>query len=751
MPLQIPNLDNRNYQQLLDAALARIPVHTPEWTNFNRSDPGVTLIEVFAFLTESLLYRANQIPERNRRKFLSLLGVPLQAASPARAIVTFANNAPGFRTITLNRDLEVRAGAVPFRTEQGLDVLPIEAPVYYKRKLDPVADPQLEQKRKYYGDLYASYLNRRDAATLAELEFFETTLLDLRAGEAGGLDLSNTVDGSLWIPLLVRPSDKPYDEKMIAEARKELAGKTLSLGIVPRLRDAQRDLRPGQQASAETQALLQFYLPAVPAGGSLPSDRVPAYRLLQSTATADVLTEPGVVQITLPSEDRLTVWNDLDPLEAGVADLPPALDDTNREVRLITWLRVRAAPGAQIGVLWVGANAAMLTQRARVSAELVGEGTGEPDQALALARSPVLPGSVTLTITPPAGEPEMWKEIDDLLSAGPEVPAPDLRWPPGRPPAVPRPNQVFVLDAEAGRIRFGDGQRGKRPPLGAVVRADYAYSVGQAGNVGPGSISSGAALPDGIKVTNPVRAWGGADAETVGEGEKQITRYLQHRDRLVTTDDFETITQRTPGVDIGRVEVLPASRPGNQGAVYDEAGAVTLLLIPSNDPVSPDAPSPDGAFLNAICAYLDQRRLVTTQVYLRGPTYRPLWVSIGITVQGGFSIAETRVRVRQAVISFLSPFTWRLKKSVIDRELVAVVSRVEGVLQVNDVLLALDTGQPDKEIPMSGLQLPRVVGLSVEIGDPLALDRIRGELPLDTSGAAAKVHLSVPVIPESCR
>jgi hypothetical protein len=70
MPLQIPSLDDRRYQELLDEALARIPVHNPEWTNFNKSDPGVTLIELFAFLTETLLYRANQIPERNRRKFL---------------------------------------------------------------------------------------------------------------------------------------------------------------------------------------------------------------------------------------------------------------------------------------------------------------------------------------------------------------------------------------------------------------------------------------------------------------------------------------------------------------------------------------------------------------------------------------------------------------------------------------------------------------------------------------------------------
>src|SRR6185369_7200108 len=127
MPLQIPSIDDRRYQDLVTEALARIPVHNPEWTNFNRSDPGVTLIELFAFLTENLLYRSNQIPERNRRKFLTLLGVPLQTASSARGLVTFANERGPQRTFTLNADMEVRAGQVPFRTERGLDVLPIEA------------------------------------------------------------------------------------------------------------------------------------------------------------------------------------------------------------------------------------------------------------------------------------------------------------------------------------------------------------------------------------------------------------------------------------------------------------------------------------------------------------------------------------------------------------------------------------------------------------------------------------------------
>src|SRR5262245_29813782 len=134
MVLPLITLDDRKYQDLLDEAKARVPVHNPEWTNFNASDPGVTLLELFAFLTENLLYRCNQVPDRNRRVFLSLLGVPLRPASSARGLVTFTNERGPLQTIPLNAGLDVRAGPVPFHTEDGLDVLPVEGQAYFKRE-----------------------------------------------------------------------------------------------------------------------------------------------------------------------------------------------------------------------------------------------------------------------------------------------------------------------------------------------------------------------------------------------------------------------------------------------------------------------------------------------------------------------------------------------------------------------------------------------------------------------------------------
>jgi hypothetical protein len=73
MPLQLPNLDDRRYNDLVGEALTLIPTYAPQWTNHNPSDPGITLIELFAFLTDMLLYRLNRVTDDNTRKFLKLL------------------------------------------------------------------------------------------------------------------------------------------------------------------------------------------------------------------------------------------------------------------------------------------------------------------------------------------------------------------------------------------------------------------------------------------------------------------------------------------------------------------------------------------------------------------------------------------------------------------------------------------------------------------------------------------------------
>ncbi len=134
MPLMLPEIDRRKYNEILAEALARIPVHNPEWTNFNDSDPGITLLQLFSFMSESLLYRSNLIPERNRIKFLKLLNVPVNPASAAECFVSFSNERGPLESIVLPEGFDLNAGKLPFRTGRGLDILPVEAQVFYKNR-----------------------------------------------------------------------------------------------------------------------------------------------------------------------------------------------------------------------------------------------------------------------------------------------------------------------------------------------------------------------------------------------------------------------------------------------------------------------------------------------------------------------------------------------------------------------------------------------------------------------------------------
>ncbi len=85
-----PNLDDRTFEDIVQEAIRLIPQYCPEWTNHNPSDPGIALIELFAWMTEMTLYRLNRVPEKNYLAFLDLMGVTLTPPQPARTVLQFA-------------------------------------------------------------------------------------------------------------------------------------------------------------------------------------------------------------------------------------------------------------------------------------------------------------------------------------------------------------------------------------------------------------------------------------------------------------------------------------------------------------------------------------------------------------------------------------------------------------------------------------------------------------------------------------
>lgn len=791
MPLQNIQLDDRTFEQLFAETVARIPVHTPEWTNFNDSDPGITIVQLFAFMTENLLYRSNRIPEANRRKFLMLLGMGLQPPSPGRGLVTFLNDRGPVRAWPIEAGQELRAGKVPFRTRTGLCILPVTAMPFYKK---PQTDLDSATQQQYQL-LYQTFLE----SIADQLQFYQTKQLD--APETGkplplvdlGDSVNYTIDRSLWVAL-VGPQNVP-----ISSVRAAIAGQTLTLGIYPAPQCPGRVLHPltAEDNKPVADPGLVFEIaspepdPTNPEMGTGPA----RYTRLTVDYAENVLEAPGVVQVELPAYEKLLLW-DFDPEEEGTGDFPPLIQDQDVRKRIATWIRIRlpeadqgqAPPGAtgstqqQAQLTWVGVNAARVVQSLLVANELLGVGTGAPDQVYKVANTPVIV-ETTQEATPDAVAAstfvlevqnadnvwEQWMPIDDLSAAQPA-------------------DRVYQLDAESGTVTFGSGLHGLRPPVGRKIRVSYEYGGGPEGQVGIGAINKCAALPGGFKVQNPLITWGASAGEDVATGERNISRSLRNRDRLVTLNDFRDITLRTPGVDMGRVEVLPLFNPDrfdatNPGQTWP--GTVTVLVIPKSDPVQPDAPVPDRLFLNAVCTWLDPRRLVTTELYVRGPLYVPLWVSVGIVTMAGQVREIVQRNVQAAIREYLSPLTggppvvvqsslesacptdltanssdpcptprgtgWLLGTPVQAQDLVAAATRVAGVRYIDSLKLGVVPSggaaiTDVASIPMAGLQLPRLVGISVREGPAEDLAALLGQQPT----LVVPNLRPVPVLPTKC-
>lgn len=795
MPLQLPVLDNRNFEQLLAEAKRRIPVYTPEWTNFEvDSDPGITIVQLFAFLTESLLYRADRIPERNRLKFLQLLGIPLQQAAPAQGIVRVINERGPVAPLPLEGGVVVAAGQVNFLTLDPVNALPVDAVAYYKRRIS-TDDPR-------YAEFTIKYQAIADAAQAAleleaeggededevsddesggaedetgeatiRLDFYESTQMPLPTpGEPNPvLDLSSddeTIDHAVYLALLAPKNVAPD------AVREALANQTLSVGIVPALADLVPPLTPQRLGVARQPVPTLIYeVPDPTAAGT-------RYERLRVVQQPDVLSSVGVVQLELPGKDKLKSWEFTEPLQEGQGDYPPRIEDEEVRARLVTWLRLRLPPsqpasttqtgtssntgdgpgnsssntssgssgtpgtnqvitstasnqGAAINarLTWLGVNAARVRQAITVFNELLGTANGEPDQTVVLANTPVIEDSVLLEVQDIDGVWRLWQQTDDLLSADED-------------------DEVFTVDYEAGLIRFGNGHRGVRPPAASRIRATYQYGGGTQGNVSIGAIktTTDTRLQGGYKIENPIATWGGDLGETIEEGERNIPLHLRHRDRLVTAEDFKDIARRTPGVDVGRVEVLPLFHPDK--LLDNVAGVVTLMVVPASDTVRPLWPSPNRLFLKTVCDYLDERRLVTTEIYVRGPEYASVALSVGLEVRAGYFRDQVIQAVRVRLEEYLSALPpggpeetgWPLNKHLLKKDLEAVVTRVAGVEFVNSMELGVDTELDIESKHLKGLKLPRLDTLDVREGEAESLASILG-----TKAAEPQEPTVVPV------
>jgi hypothetical protein len=737
MPLPTPILDDRSWQQLRDELVRRIPVYNPEWTDHNPSDPGITLLELFAYLGETLLFRFNQIPEATRLEFLRLLRVPMRPAVPAQAMVALSVASPAEVLVPIGT--ETRAGSVSFETDDEVCVFPLTARAVRKE----TSPAPTGEEAKIYAD---AAIEARDLGPGEVPVYYVSDVLpdDPSVPGFAARDFGATVDGILWVAVL---KTKDTDLKRLADG-------ILNLGFIPDpvvldMEDVEGC--PGAGSDTPTDEVSWEISTAEPRNGK------PFYQpLVVAGDTTRGLSRQGVVRLRLP-HDPLTggVPAFDDPDLEGTGDLPPVLDDEELTADLLYWIRgYRRKAGRPLGrVLWVGANASSVTQVRTARTELLGTGNGNASQAFTLTNHPVVAGSLELQVEEEGGWTP-WTEVDDFAGWG-------------------RDDRVFVVDPEAGEVRFGNGTTGKAPQIGERVRAStYRYGGGVAGNVAAKAITKVSGVA-GVKASNPRRAYGGADAESVAEAVERIPGELRRHDRAVTASDFRELALQAPGAGVGRAEVLPRFHPPTKQT--EAAGIVTVVVWPTEDLANPNAPMPDRDLLQCVCAWLDARRLVTTELYVIPPTYRKVAVAVGVVVKPGYGIEAVNAWVELVIRQYLAPLPpygpsgggWPLGRRVHGPELSAAALQVDGVeyLEGLDVSGWVETTDADGNVTgqwvkgtveLEDWEVVELTDITVVKGPPLepGVGVTPPVTPVDdgtgTGTTGTPVPVPIPTLKEEC-
>ena len=737
MPIPFYNLHDRNAEQLAAEMVRLIPAHTPEWRNPRPGDPGRTLIDLFAWMGDKLLYRVNLLPERQRLMFLKLLDMPLRPAMSAKGLLQLSHASPADTAPVVVPGRTLVPGPVEFETLDEATILPVQGAVYIKRKPDTVENDSITNVKASLESVYE----------LDDSKPYVTTPLFANGRTASeGVDIAQeTVDQCLWIALLA--AEPPEDKALFREAafgRSSAGPLLMNVGIAPRSTVELDEFEIDAPITRPDNWVWQVPSPRTLSGGA------PQYNTLQPAVvdTTDGFSRPGIVRLVLPDAEEIGLpENDPDvDVMAGVGDRPPRIDEPGIGARLIGWMRLKPRAFSQtLALSWVGLNTVGIEHRRTLRNIVVGTTTGVGDQQIALPAVSVDPSSLVIEVQRSDGLYEPWTLTEELAAHG-------------------REEKVYRLDPEAGVLTFGDGLRGAIPPRGAKVRiAQLRHGGGRAGNLPPGAIE--AVAQPRLVALQPISTEGGEEAETLDAAEKRIPGRLRHGDRAVTERDFQELAIQTPGVDLSRVEVLPRFRPFQR--LSDVPGAVSVLVVPTPASLEPPHPRPDRAILAAVQDFLDARRLMGTELHVISPEYMPISVSAALKVREGNATDRVMADVESALRIYLAPVApggreatgWGLGQTLTNLELEVVIARVTGVEAVYGVNLFKrpQTGEGWDLITPSAngqqvielekwmlLELAEVV-LSQDSGGPAGL--------IDNSGSGGgddNLITPIPVVPELC-
>lgn len=645
-------LDDLGWQSMVDAIRTRIVANSRgQWTMHGPQDPGVTLLELFAYLFEQRIYWLDQVHAPLARALLALMDDAPRATQAARTVLAFPTPDAAAPT-------HIAAGTA-FSTTLGESVLPLtmlEAidvlPVHDTAPDAPQRQPRLslrvdgQDRTAALATLRAVPLLPADGSAgccelvlwldrplhAAERGGHFTLLLELQAPQACAPEWAPRSSDSQWFS---RVPQAGHEEPDAAAAIEGTCG--LMPAVAPRPASAQN---AAQNASPVADPLLGDISPQwalrelnVPPPAALSfaySAGAGAWKVLPAAALVDGtggLRRSGLWRVRIPAD-----WAPSGPDADGLTPYALAVS-CERGTFASSPVLQRLVPNVAVAQQVQSVRPAPASLEPQISAWLK-----LPGQQLALDRTQAEPieDSVQLELRERDGQWHRWRATDDFYRHGPE-------------------DRVFTVDRARKRLCFGDGLTGRIPVPAALpgerVRLFYLAGGGSIGNLAQQTWQS-AALP--LAPVNTVPAIGGLEAESLAEADARVARDLQRVERAVTAPDHVTLALTTPGVAIARAHAAVGFHPDFPCQVL--GGVTTVFIVPEvprhGDPGSVDlgvaTPVADPGALRSVAERLEARRLLSHEVYVRSARYRAVYVEVGlvgIVLDEGAVVSAIRARL----------------------------------------------------------------------------------------------------------
>jgi predicted phage baseplate assembly protein len=613
MPLPDIQLDDRSYETLVADALRRIPGYTPEWTDFNDSDPGITLVQLFAWLEEMILYRLNKVPDKNFIEFLKLIGIELNPPTPATGELTFHLSSPGPTSPPGSPpDTEALVVLVPQGTQISTTQPDADGPIIF----------ETDQPISVVG------------ATLIALQSFDGAIYTV-------VSQSNAIDGQFFYPFGPQPQAQAAFYLGFDRSFPTNAGPYM-LTVHAYTADL---IEEGQGLSAD----LTSSTPPVVAVWEYSSGIGSGWQPLNpSSDTTACLTRDGTVTFAGPANPAA--------IQLGLLRNPgdPALFWLRYRIESVLGAGYEVPPRLEDTLI----NTVSSTNVVTITDEILGASDGSPNQSFLLANKPVLKDGFVLEVDEGDGNGfQPWTMVDNFAGSS-------------------RTDKNFTLNVATGGIDFGDGEQGKIPArlpdpsrpdqdLANIQAANYRWGGGARGNAGANTVTSlQSPIPYVDSVTNLRPMAGGQDEETLGQAQDRAPQAIRSQSRAVTADDFVYLAQQTPGTRIRRAQALAlrnpnieATRPSGSGlpvTTTPSPGALSVMVVPD----SLDAkPVPTTQTLTLVAQWLNSHRLITTELYVVAPRYREVEVDAQVIAETTANTDQVAQTVEENLLGFFNPLT----------------------------------------------------------------------------------------------